>query len=137
MILLDTHVLVWYADGDERLGIEARQRVDAAVQAQAAQVSAISFWEVAMLAAKGRLELRLSLEKWSRSVLNIRGIRFVPLEPRMAIEAGCLPGSIHGDPGDRLVIATARVLGCPVLTLDRRILAYAREGHVEAVRGDR
>lgn len=133
VILLDTHALVWYFDGDRRLGPSARLSIDAALRERQALVSTISFWEVSMLASKGRLILRLSAEKWSRSVLKMRGVRTVSLEPEMAIAAGALEDGLHGDPADRIIIATARVLGCPVLTGDGKILAYGAEGHVEAI----
>lgn len=132
MILLDTHALVWYFDGDQRLGPMARQHIDAALGERGVLVSTISFWEVAMLLGKRRLELRLPVEKWSRSLLKMRGVQPVALEPETAIAAGSLRG-LHGDPADRIIIATARRLGCPVVTGDRKILAYAADGHVQAI----
>lgn len=133
VILLDTHALVWYFDGERQLGPSAKQSVDAALREQGALVSTISFWEVAMLASKGRLALRLPVEKWSRSVLRMRGIRPVPLEPEVAIAAGALEDGLHGDPADRIIVVTARALRCPVLTGDGKILAYGAEGLVEVI----
>jgi PIN domain nuclease of toxin-antitoxin system len=137
LILLDTHVLVWFADGSERLGAQARHLVEAELAAGAAQVSAITFWEVGMLTAKGKLELRLPAEKWSRSLLKMRGFNFMSLEPSIAVASSVLPGDIHGDPADRIIIATARALNCPLLTADRAILDYAAQGHVRAIDASR
>lgn len=86
-----------------------------------------------MLVDKGRLELGRPLRDWMDNTLGLPGIRLAALEPVIAMDAGSLPGDIHGDPSDRIIIATARWLGCPLLTADRRILRYAEQGHVRVV----
>ncbi len=133
MILLDTQVLIWYAQADERLGLAARQKVLRATAANEACVSPISFWEAAMLADKGRISLDMPVERWVREVLKSGQIVAGDLAPDIAAAAGCLPGGIHGDPADRIIIATGRAYGCPVLTTDHKILAYADAGHVQAL----
>ena len=65
--------------------------------------------------------------------LTQAAIRLEPISPSIAIDAGQLPGGIHGDPADRIIIATSRHLGCPLLTTDRKILAYAAIGHLKAI----
>lgn len=105
MILLDTHVLLWMESGNERLGANARQAIDRAWEVGEAAVSAISFWEVAMLESKGRLELKLYFHSWRRDLLQ-RGLVEVAVDGGTALRAGQLAG-IHGDPADRLIIATA------------------------------
>ena len=137
MILLDTQVLLWYAQADERLGREARQKVLQATANNAACVSPISFWEAAMLADKDRISLDMPVEKWVQGVVGSGQIIVADLAPEIAAAAGCLPGGIHGDPADRIIIATARAYRCPVLTTDRKILAYAKAGHVEATDANR
>jgi PIN domain nuclease of toxin-antitoxin system len=71
---------------------------------------------------------------WFGRVLAGPGIKLAPFTPDIAIDASHLPGTLHGDPADRLIVATARHLGLPIVTRDARILAYARQGHVAAIR---
>ena len=131
MILLDTHVLFWLAEGNKRLGAKARQRI--AVEIDAVYISAMSFWEIATLIEKQRMTPSMPLAQWREQLLGQSGIKVEPIDAVIASDAGALPGDIHGDPSDRIIIATARALGCPLLTVDRRILAYAAQGHVQAV----
>lgn len=86
-----------------------------------------------MLVDKGKISLHMRPLDWMKAVLEQPGIRVEPIAPIIAIDAGSLPGNIHGDPADRLIIATARHLACPLLTTDGKIIAYAEEGHLEAI----
>ena len=130
MILLDTQALLWLTE-DGRLGAQARRRIDA--DAGDIHLSAISFWEIAMLVDKRRIALVMPLQEWMRRLFDTGGFRTVALDPIIAADAGSLPGNPHGDPCNRIIIATARSLGCPILTVDRAILDYAAQGHVEAI----
>lgn len=137
MIVIDTHALVWLIQGDERLGRTAR---DIAAQSQAAGtilIPSIVPWEVSMLVGKDRMALGLPVNEWFDRVLASRGFAMAPLECQMAIDAGMLPGAIHGDPADRIVIATARYLRLPLLTADRRICDYGEDGHVAVIDASR
>jgi PIN domain nuclease of toxin-antitoxin system len=134
LLLYDTHAWVWSAAGDaKQLGIGARRAIERAERDGGLRVSAISVWEVAMLQAKGRLQLSLDLAQWVRQALAAPGTRLVGLEPEIAIESTRLPGDLHGDPADRILVATARILGARLLTRDRPILAYAEQGHLSVV----
>jgi PIN domain nuclease of toxin-antitoxin system len=133
LILLDTNVLVWLIMGDPRLKPQSRFLVEETRSASGVQVSPISAWEISMLVDKGRLELGTEVSIWVQTVFSAAGIHPAPLTPSLAVDAGRLPGSIHGDPADRLIIATARDLACPLLTTDRKILAYGKQGHVQVV----
>ena len=86
-----------------------------------------------MLLDKGRISLGMPADAWARDVLSSGKIVVAPLTPEVAAAAGQLPGSIHGDPADRIIVATARAYRCAVLTTDRKILAYAKAGHVQAI----
>ena len=86
-----------------------------------------------MLADKGKIALSRPVAAWFEAVLAAPGFSLAELTIGIGADAGSLPGNIHGDPADRLIIATARALGCPVLTADRAILAYAAAGHVQAI----
>jgi PIN domain nuclease of toxin-antitoxin system len=86
-----------------------------------------------MLADKGRISLNMPVESWAREVLKSGQIVVADLSPEIAAAAGCLPGGIHDDPADRIIIATGRAYQCPVLRTDRKLLAYAKAGHLQAI----
>ncbi len=134
MIVVDTHVLVWAVQADvSRIGAKARKVLDAAVGVRGLYVSAITPWEIAMLAHHGRLALGKDVGEWIDQALSLPGVILAPLEPAIAVDSVRLPGAVHKDPADRFIIATARHLGLPVLTGDRAILAYGSAGYVKTV----
>ena len=133
MILLDTHVLIWAAEDNRRLGEAARATIEEARYSDRVGVSAITPWEIALLVEKGRLQLAMELGAWIRTALQAPGIDLMPIEPAIAIDSVRLPGNFQADPADRLIIATARRWGAPLLTADTAILAYGAEGHVQAI----
>ena len=121
MILLDTHVLLWQERGDRRLGNQTRDLVHRALEERAVAVSAITFWEVAMRIQKGQLELDFDLYDWRDDLLE-HGLVEIPINGVIAARAGLL-ADIHGDPADRLIVATA-LAGHRLVTSDERILAW-------------
>ena len=129
MIVLDTHIWVWWVHGDERL-TRTQAEVIEANETDVIGVSAISCWEIAKLVEHGRLELPCSLEEWFEDGLSYPGIRLLELTPEIAIESTQLPGEFHRDPADQMIVATARVYGCPLVTSDGRLLEYP---HVETI----
>jgi PIN domain nuclease of toxin-antitoxin system len=86
-----------------------------------------------MLTRKNRVDLGMSVITWAAEIMNSDGPALLALTPEIAVGAGELPSGIHGDPADRIIIATARAHGCTILTSDRKILAYAKAGHVQAI----
>jgi len=127
VILLDTHALLWWVQGDARLSAGAAGAIEAErdqAGAQGVLVSAISCWEVAMLVSRQRLALSLELETWLDTVAAIPSVRLLPLEPRTAVAATRLPGDFHADPADRFLVAQARQLDVPLLTADEKIRRY-------------
>ena len=121
--MLDTHCLVWMDQAVERMGASARQLADEAIAMSRLAVSAISFWEVALLVRKGRLRLEQSLGVWRRDLLG-RGVIELPLGGATCIAAAQL-GYFHADPADRFIVAKARELGATLLTADDKILAWS------------
>jgi len=121
LILLDTHVLIWQEQGDLRLGAQTRRVIARALQEDRAAVSAISFWEVGMRVQKGRLDLLFDLGVWRRDLLE-RGLIEIPVDGGIASRAGLLP-NIHGDPADRIIVATA-LEGHQLVTADGKILRW-------------
>jgi PIN domain nuclease of toxin-antitoxin system len=129
MIVLDTHIWVWWVHGDDRLTRTQAEVIEAS-ETDVIGVSAISCWEIAKLVEYGRLELPCSLEEWFEDALSYPGIHLLELTPEIAIESTQLPGEFHRDPADQMIVATARVYACPLVTSDGRLLEYA---HVETV----
>ena len=121
MLLPDTSVLVWFWHGNPRLGADARRAVERAWRNGEAAVSVFSFWEVGMLHEKGRLELPIVLPEWRARLLD-EGLVEIPVDGTIATRAGLLP-NMHGDPADRIIIATA-LEGHQLVTTDRRILNW-------------
>ena len=123
MIILDTHVWVWWVHGDAKLP-EDYAKVIAEHESSGLGVSVISCWEVAKLVEYGRLTLPETLDKWMDEALAYPGIRLLDLSPRIAIESTRLPPPFHKDPADQIIVATARVYDCELLTLDQKIRSY-------------
>jgi len=130
MILLDTHVWVWWIHRDERL-TATQEKVIRASEAGGIGVSAISVWEVAKLVEHRRIELPCSLEDWFEQALSYPGIRLLELTPAIIVESTRLPGAFHRDPADQIIVATARILDCTLLTSDHKLLSYE---HVRTIR---
>lgn len=133
MIVLDTHALVWAVDGERRLGTDARAAIAAAEQEDGIGVSAITPWEIALLAESNRLRLAREVGAWIEAALALPGVRLIPIEPAIASDSVRLPGAFHADPADRLIVATARHCGAALLTADYAILSYAAGGHVQTI----
>jgi PIN domain nuclease of toxin-antitoxin system len=123
MILLDTHIWVWWVDDNQQLADRQRHLIQDNVRS-GLEVSAISCWEVAKLVQYGRLEVACPLEEWMEQALAYPGVQLIELTPRIAIESTKLPGTFHRDPADQIIVATARVYDIPLLTADSRILQY-------------
>ena len=126
MLLLDTHVLLWSAEGDERrIGRQARRLIGRAESSGLIFTSPVTLFEITALHSAGRLRLGHPVERWIRDTIEITGIRIAELTPAAAIDAGHIPRSALEDPADRLLVATARQLDAAFLTGDARILEYA------------
>lgn len=134
MLLLDTHVIVWLAEGLSELPETSRDLIDRAARKEGLAVSPISFWEIAMLHSRQRITLSLPVQQWRELVLGNPSITEVPLTGEVAIESVLLPGSFHNDPADRMLVATSRLNSWQLATRDSGILAYASAGHVNSVK---
>jgi PIN domain nuclease of toxin-antitoxin system len=126
-LLLDTHIALWLDSGDERLSVVTRALIDDCWQAGGAVcLSAVTAWEIALLVDTGRIELDLPVEAWVERFLDRPGIEAVPLGHRAACRSYRLHPLEHRDPADRLLIATAIELACPLVTYDERINQFGR-----------
>ncbi len=124
-LVLDTHVWVWYLASPEALPQGLLETLDRVRAREALYISAITPWEVAILAQKGRIAFTLEPRRWLEEALRVPGIRVVPLEGGVALEAAYLDLS-HPDPADRFILATALRLGATLVTKDKRLRAYPK-----------
>jgi PIN domain nuclease of toxin-antitoxin system len=120
---------VWWVHGDDRLTASQVEVVQDA-ESDVIGVSAISCWEVAKLVERGRLTLPRPLGEWFAAALNYPGLRLIALSPEVAVASTRLPGTFHRDPADQIIVATARLYGCPLVTSDHKIVSYE---HVQTV----
>lgn len=125
MIVLDTHAWLWWVSNPELLGEQATVAIDDARQRREILISSISAWEVAMLVQRGRLQLSLGVQEWIARCETLPFMEFVPVDNAIAVQATCLPGELHGDPADRIIVATALSRGATVVTKDRKLQDYS------------
>ncbi len=126
-LLLDTHIALWLDSGDERLVPATRNLIDACWQRGGSIcISAVTVWELALLVDGGRVDLDAPIEVWVDRFLDRPGIEAVPLSHKAAARSYELHHLEHRDPADRLLIATAIELGCPLVTYDERIARFGK-----------
>ena len=123
MILLDTHIWVWWVHGAPQL-TEAHRDLLTEHESTGIGVSVISCWEVAKLVERRRLVLPTPVTEWMDEALRYPGIRVLDLTPAIAVESTRLPGEFHRDPADQIIVATARIHDCPLVTEDELIRRY-------------
>ncbi len=133
MILLDTHILTWLITATPRLGVAARNEIQAAWDRGEAAASSFTFWEIALHHAKGRLELdvppRVLHQNWIAD-----GLRTIPVDDEIAIRSVELGASgFHPDPADRIITATAIVGGYQLATADEAIINWANQTRLVAI----
>lgn len=123
MIVLDTHIWVWWAHGDEKI-TSTQADIIKVNETDLIGVSAISVWEIAKLVEYNRLELPCPLQEWFYEALSYPGVRLIELTPEIAIESTKLPGEFHRDSADQIIVATARFYDSSLITSDSKILKY-------------
>lgn len=136
MILLDTNAMIGLAEGWP-FRDDARDAIDVASRAGGLLVSSTSAWEIGLLATHTRRTGALfggDARRWFDKAVTLLALTAVPLTSEMALEAAHLPPGHPADPADRWIIATARVLGMPLITSDKAILRYAKAGYLRAIR---
>jgi PIN domain nuclease of toxin-antitoxin system len=132
-LLLDTCALIWLAE-EVPIAKPAQVAVaDAAAKEQPIYISPISGWEIGLLVSSGRLKLPLSPDAWFDRVLASPRVRLADLPLRTLIASSFLPGDPPRDPADRIFATTARESGYCILTRDKALLEYAKQGYVKAL----
>ena len=123
MIMLDTHIWIWWVHDDSQLP-EAYKEYIRNNEAHGIGISAISCWEIAKLIEYGRLTLPLDIHEWFDQAFMYPGMQLLPLTPHIAIASTQLPPPFHKDPADQIIVATARIYNCPLVSLDGKIQKY-------------
>jgi PIN domain nuclease of toxin-antitoxin system len=122
MIVLDTHALIWWADAGSKLSKKARQATRAEARRRALVASAISVFEIVTLERRGRLAFKTPVNEWLTDLRKLPELTIHPVTDEIAERAGGLGEVFPGDPADRLIAATALVLGAPLITQDSKLL---------------
>ena len=122
--LLDTHAWIWWHTNPKKLSMKVRSIVANPDAYEALLLSAISPWEFCKLLEKGRMGISCDPEKWLHEALDLPKLRIVPLYPALAYRSTTLPPPFHDDPGDQIIVATAREEDATILTADQRIRGY-------------
>lgn len=123
MIVLDTHIWIWWVHGDPSLSAD-QTRLIKEHESEGLGISIISCWEVAKKVEKGHLDLNCRVSDWLDQALGYPGIRLLNLTKEIVVDSTELPSGFHKDPADQMIVSTARVHGCPLLTADEKILSY-------------
>ena len=130
MIVLDTHAWLWWVSNPENLSPPARKIIESTVENDEILISSISAWEVALLVAKGRLQLTIEVSDWIAKSERLPFVKFIPIDNAIAVKSVSLPKPLRSDPADRIIVATATIVGATLVTKDERILNYP---HVETI----
>lgn len=131
MILLDTHVLIWWIDNPQKLSKRARSIIEEEKLREGnILVSSISTLEICRLVKNGKLQLINDFDSWLEKIESLPAVHFIPIDNRIAVKSVELPNFLHKDPADRIIIATALNIGVKLVTSDKKILNYP---HVQSI----
>ncbi len=112
---------------------DSLKEIRRAQKAGALYLSPVSAWEIGVLAQRGKVTLAVSAETYVSRAFSRPGVRIAALTPEIAVRASFLAGQFHADPADRMLVATAILMGLKLVTRDREILRYASSGHLPAL----
>lgn len=121
-VVIDSHIWIWWLTGQDELSLKNRARLDGLAKRRIPPfLSAISLWEAQMLFRKGRLTLDMDFDRWLTQATDPEVIRLLPLDTSVILALDRLPTSFHGDPADRIIVATAKAHALPLMTEDKAI----------------
>ena len=130
-LLLDTHTFIWFAVG-ENLPKSIVALIEKAQVESRLFMSDISTWEIAMLATRNRISITNDPLVWIKEAIELIGIQMLRLLPDVVVDSCRLPQWEHKEPADRIIVSTARIHQLTLVTADEKIIAYSKEGHLEA-----
>lgn len=122
MVLLDTHIWIWWLGGSDELSDLERDELDYLASKRQIAISAISLWEAQMLVAKNRIGISIPFDQWIREAARPDLLHIVPIDTSVAISLGSLPGDFHGDPADRIIAASAISRDFELATHDKALI---------------
>lgn len=132
-LLLDTCAAIWLSN-DDRISEEATSALrDVQDAGDIIYVSPITAWEVGLLVSRGRVSLLMAPQRWFERLLEAPGVRLSDMPPNVLIGSSFLPGEPPNDPADRIIAATAREYDYRLLTRDRPLLEYGKQGHIQTI----
>ena len=131
-LILDTCAVIWLMNGVE-LSDETVAAINKAAQTNQLFVSPVTAWEIALLARKGKIAMTMSALDWYQRVISMPGVHELDLNASVMVGSVELPGTLHKDPADRMLIATARSCNLSLVTRDEAILAYGQQGYVKTL----
>ncbi len=132
-ILLDTLIAIWLADNNPRLGRSIASLLEDGFNKNKLCMSIISAWEIGLLVSKKRLDLGQPPLSWLDIFIRRFKINLLEISPEIAVNSSYLPGKMHGDPADRIIIATAMTYGVDIVSADKNIISYAKQGFVRII----
>lgn len=124
MIILDTHIWIWWNHNDQRLTQNHRQVINQERE-NGLGVCSISLIEISRLVSQNKLIIPIPIQEWFDIALAQQGVNVLSITSYIAIDSYSLPGSFHKDPADRIIVSTARTYDVPLITVDEKILAYS------------
>ncbi|MCX8124604.1 MAG: type II toxin-antitoxin system VapC family toxin [Spirochaetes bacterium] len=124
MILIDTHVCIWWIQESTDIPKDVKTKIKSAQKRNNIFISSISIWEIAMLIKYNRLTLTVPLSEWIKKLESVPYFKFIPVDNAIAEHSVNLPGEFHKDPADRIIVATSRIHNIPLITSDEKILNY-------------
>ena len=133
LIVLDTHVLLWALLQPEELPEDIKQCITVAQENSQLLVCSISLWEIAMLKSKRRINIYQPMRDFLESITGIDGLSVKDISAEVAAESVQLMDDFHGDPADRIIVATAKCYGATLITRDQKILTWASLGHIKSL----
>ncbi len=129
-LLLDTHIWLWLISGNPILSPLARKAIDRGKEREHLLISPISVWEISMLVERKRISLDMDLTDWLNQWIESPGILIAEFSFQVALLSNKLPGNLHGDPADRILIATAYQENAVLVTADEKILSYGKDSFI-------
>jgi PIN domain nuclease of toxin-antitoxin system len=133
-VLLDTCTFSWLMDGEPLSDASRDALLVARSSRSGIYVSPVTAWELGTLIAKGRYQITLTPEVWFDTLLAVPGVKLAALTPQLLLSSTALPGNPPNDPAGCILAATARTHGYTLITRDRLLLDYARQGHITAIK---
>ena len=132
-IVLDTHIMLWSLLQPEELSEDIKRVIRTAQENRELLLCSISLWEIAMLNFKKRINIYEPVKDFLKSITNIDGLLVKDISAEISAESVMLMDNFHGDPADRIIVATTKIYGATLITRDKKIITWANFGHIKSL----